>query len=181
MQKEPHGEECRHPKVHSKVDRALNFTVIIKMAAFARFQWLSRSMLLVEVIEISVIQTKQVLRRRSDFVEDGIPFSCWILTFRQQDRITSGRNTHSKWFWHSSKHKPQIRLIHCYNHYRVKNILSICLPAHNNTCFGSSKTPYFPFHSFVSVYNLYRTWLKCLWLRDGWPILFRDPTREKLR
>ena len=30
-------------------------------------------MLLVEVIEISVIQTKQVLRRGSDFVVDDIP------------------------------------------------------------------------------------------------------------
>ena len=53
-------------------------------------------MLLVEVIEISVIQTKQVRRRRSDFVVDGIPaddgklvvFSRWILTSRQQPRIT---------------------------------------------------------------------------------------------
>ena len=61
-------------------------------------------MLLVEVIEISVIQTKQVLRRGSDFVVDGIPeddgrlvvFSRWILTSRQQPRITSGRNTHLK-------------------------------------------------------------------------------------
>ena len=148
MQKEPHGEECRHPKVHSKVDRALNFTVIIEMVAFSRFQWFSGSMLLVEVTEISVIQTKQVLRRRSDFVVDGIPFSCWILTFRQQHRITSGRNTHSKWFHTSSKHKAQIRLIHCHNHYRVKNIVSIYLPVHNNTCFSTSKTTYFPFHSF---------------------------------
>ena len=61
-------------------------------------------MLLVEVIEISVIQTKQVLRRGSDFVVDGIHeddgrlvvFSRWILTSRQQPRITSGRNTHLK-------------------------------------------------------------------------------------
>ena len=108
MQKEPHGEECRHPKVHSKVDRALNFTVIIKMVAFSRFQRLSRSVRLVEMIEISVIQTKQVLRRGSDFVVDGIPFSCWILTFRQQHRITSGQNTQSKLFHTSSKHKALI-------------------------------------------------------------------------
>ena len=132
MQKEPHGEECKHLKEHSMVDRPLNFTVIIKMVAFSRFQWLSWSTLKVEVTESSVTQTTHVCRRDCDFVVDGIPAD-------DGTQVTDS----------------QMCLIHCHNHYRVKNILSIYLPVHNNTCFGTSKTTYFPFHSFVSVYNLY--------------------------
>ena len=73
MQKEPHGEECRHLKEHPKVDRALVVTVIIKMVAFSRFQWLSRSTLKVEVTESSVTQTTHVCRRDCDFVVNDIP------------------------------------------------------------------------------------------------------------
>ena len=74
MQKEPHGEEWRHLKEHSKVDRALSATVIIRFSSLTRCQGLvSRPMLKVKDTDSTVPKTKQVCRRGTDFVMCVIP------------------------------------------------------------------------------------------------------------
>ena len=67
----------------------------------------------------------------------------WILTSHQPHRVISGRITHTKFLYTSSKHvaKSQVCPVHCQN---AKKQPSIYLSMHNNTCFGMSKSS---FHS----------------------------------
>ena len=61
MQKEPHGEEWRHLKEHSKVDRALSATVIIRFSSLTRCQGLvSRPMLKVKDTDSTIPKLKRI-------------------------------------------------------------------------------------------------------------------------
>ena len=98
MQKEPHGEEWRHPTEQSKLDRALSATVNVRFRFWFLCQTvpMSRSTAAVKDTYISVTQTKKVCLRGKHFAVDDMLADSGMLVVKLADTDTRVHSQNSR-------------------------------------------------------------------------------------